>query len=202
MTPEEIEIKIQEVQQLIEQVRAETQKGGNTKERVANLLTQINEIIAELNERPSGGDVVTDSTLKGTGITGNALGLSVDKNAEIAGKLNKPTESTTEKVINADGSITAKSEFERNIYVGVTLPATALEAWKGLIIYFYGSGALTIPNTLSDGWTINGITELSTTLSLSLASGKTWRFGTPEAIPEKQIFTITQKVNNIYLLGV
>lgn len=56
MTPEEI-------QQLIEILRAETQKGGNTKERVANILTK-------LNEKPSGG---ADLTLEQARENGNIL---------------------------------------------------------------------------------------------------------------------------------
>ena len=173
-----------------------------TKGTVFAKYNHVKNVIEILKVGSADFTFVTDATLQGNGITGSPAGLSVAKNAEIAGKLTKPAESTAEKVINADGTTTAKSDFESTKYVAVTLPATALEVWKGLIVYFSGSGALTIPNSLSDGWTINGITELSTTLSLSLASGKTWRFGTPEAIPEKQIFTITQKVNNIYLLGV
>lgn len=80
MTPEEIEILIQEAQSLIEQIRAETQKGGNTKERVANTLTKLNNVLTELNERPSGGGdipVGTERQVLGYNSTGTPLAVTL-----------------------------------------------------------------------------------------------------------------------------
>lgn len=83
-----------EIQQLIEVVRAETQKGGNTKERIATLLTELNDakmqrdgsnltpedITALQTILGSGGitSVETDDTLKGDGSESTPLGLSDD----------------------------------------------------------------------------------------------------------------------------
>lgn len=57
----------------------------------------------------SGSSVLTDGTLKGSGITGNVLGLSESKNAEIAGKLDK-TSTTAQQVASAVGLGVAPSE--------------------------------------------------------------------------------------------
>lgn len=91
-----------EIQQLIEVVRAETQKGGNTKERIANLLTELNDakmqrdgsnltpedITALQTILGSGGitSVETDTTLKGNGSESTPLGLSDDTFELINGK--------------------------------------------------------------------------------------------------------------------
>lgn len=63
----------------------------------------------------SGSSVITDGTLKGYGITGNLLGLSDLKNAEIAGKVDKtatPTQSIASAL--AIGQMTADEKLHVN----------------------------------------------------------------------------------------
>ena len=93
------------------------------------------------------------------------------------------------------------SNLEKTSYLNISLPAVAQESWKGMIIYFSGNGNLTIGDNLSDGWTINGITEIGCSLSVLISGQNTWAFSNPSTIYEKQIFTITKKINKIYILG-
>lgn len=121
-------------------------------------------------------------------------------------KLDKPLtpNNTNQKVILGDNSVKGLETFQVGDQIEVTLPAIVLSGWNGKVVIFTNTGTLTIPTGLPDSWSFNGATLAGVTLSLSLTSPKTWLFGTPTSITEKQIFTIAQRgvTNSTMLFGV
>lgn len=81
---------------------------------------------------------------------------------------------------------------------------TISNLWHGKTVIFTSSGTLTVPASLLPSFIFNGITLPSVTITLAITTPKTWLFGTPIPITEKQIFTLTQRgsTNSIMLLPV
>jgi len=100
------------------------------------------------------------------------------------------------------GADTSKQDISNQIEV--PLPATVSNLWHGKTVIFTSTGTLTVPSTLATSFIFNGITLTGVTLSWAITSPKTWLFGTPIPITEKQIFTLTQRgsTNSIMLLPV
>ncbi len=119
-------------------------------------------------------------------------------------KLDKPLapNNVATKVVNADGSTTDKTTFERTIQVAVPLPATVDTAWMGRIIFFSGVGTLTVPATLPADFSFQGLTKTGCTVTMAIIPPKAWATGTPTQIPPLTTFFVAQEgnTNAIYLL--
>lgn len=124
---------------------------------------------------------------------------------DISGKMDKIPfpDNTNLKVVLGDNTVRPLETFELGDQIEVTLPATVLSSWVGKVVLFTNSGTLTIPTGLPNSWSFNGATLSGVNMSLSITSPKTWLFGTPYPIVEKQIFTIAQRgaTNSIMLFG-
>lgn len=86
----------------------------------------------------------------------------------------------------------------------ITASTNALPEWNGHIVIIKGNITITVPASLPDGFTFEGIVDATFTLNWAITSPKVWKFGAPAAMTEKTIFTFLQSrsnANNIYLLS-
>lgn len=107
-------------------------------------------------------------------------------------------------VENNEGPIDLSLKQDISNQINVSLPATVQDTWHGKTVKFTGTGTLTIPNTFANsGMCFEGITKIGTSLSWAITAPKTFEFGTPPAVAEKQIFTFMQNEgqNSIMILG-
>lgn len=112
------------------------------------------------------------------------------------------TDSTVGGIIPPE-DISAKQDISNQI--SVSLPATVLDSWHGKTVKFTNTGLLTIPSSFTNaGMTFEGITKIGVTLTWAITSPKTFEFGTPDAVAEKQIFTFMQNdgQDSIMILGI
>lgn len=139
--------------------------------------------------------------------------LDVDLDAEVVNrtmadalKLDKPLtpNNTAERLISADGSTTAKSNYQRNKQFFVSLPATVSEDWKGCIVFFTSSGNLTVPIGLTADFTFNGVVDNGVTLTPAITGPMAWLGTAPTAFSGVSIFTMVRRdgTNNFQILGV
>ena len=121
-------------------------------------------------------------------------------------KLDKPLSpnNTSERLINADGSTTAKGNFQRSKQFLISLPATVSEDWKGCIVFFTSSGNLTVPTGLTADFTFNGVVDNGVTLTPAITSPMAWLGTAPAAFSGVAIFTMVRRdgTNNFQILGV
>lgn len=107
--------------------------------------------------------------------------------------------------IFGNGNIDLSNKQDISNQINVTLPATVLDSWHGKTVKFNGTGTLTIPSSfVNSGMCFEGITKIGTTLNWSITSPKTFEFGTPATVTEKQIFTFMQNdgQHSIMILGI
>ena len=125
---------------------------------------------------------------------------------EIATKLTKPTSpnNTSDRLLTADGGTTAKSNYQRNKQYFISLPATVSEEWKGCMVFFTSSGALTVPTGLTADFTFNGIVDSGVSLTPAITTPMTWLGTAPAAFSGIAIFTMVRRdgTNNFQILGV
>jgi hypothetical protein len=106
--------------------------------------------------------------------------------------------------ILGNGNIDFSNKQDISNQINVTLPATVQNTWHGKTVKFTGTGILTIPNSfINPGMCFEGITKIGTTINWSITSPKTFEFGTPPTVGEKQIFTFMQNEgqHSIMILG-
>lgn len=106
--------------------------------------------------------------------------------------------------ILGSGDIDLSNKQDISNQINVTLPATVQDTWHGKTVKFTGTGTLTIPNSfINSGMCFEGITKIGTSLNWSITSPKTFEFGTPPTVTEKQIFTFMQNegLHSIMILG-
>lgn len=133
--------------------------------------------------------------------------LITNENGEL--EFNEITSTSNFKTIDGEsilgnGNINLSNKQDVSNQVDVTLPAIVQNSWHGKTVKFTGTGTLTIPNTfLNSGMCFEGITKIGTSLSWSITSPKTFEFGTPAIVGEKQIFTFMQNEgqHSIMILG-
>lgn len=149
----------------------------------------------------TGGDVFDPTSLQSqidTEIVNRAL--------EDAKKLDKPLSpnNTSERLIEADGGTTPKSNYQRSKQFFVSLPATVSEDWKGCIVFFTSSGNLTVPIGLTSDFTFNGVVDNGVTLTPAITSPMAWLGTAPTAFSGVAIFTMVRRdgTNNFQILGV
>ncbi|SFD94344.1 hypothetical protein [Flavobacterium phragmitis] len=124
-------------------------------------------------------------------------------------EFNDLTSSLDFKTINGesiigDGNIDLSNKQDISNQITVALPATVQDIWHGKTVKFTGTGILTIPGSFSNpGMCFEGITKTATNLSWSITAPKTFEFGTPPTVGEKQIFTFMQNEgqHSIMILG-
>lgn len=115
----------------------------------------------------------------------------------------------TFKTINGEsilgsGNIDLSNKQDISNQINVTLPATVQDTWHGKTVKFTGTGTLTIPNSfINSGMCFEGITKAGTSLNWSITAPKTFEFGIPPTVTEKQIFTFMQNEgqHSIMILG-
>lgn len=115
----------------------------------------------------------------------------------------------TFKTVNGEslfgnGDIDLSNKQDISNQVSVILPATVQDSWHGKTVKFTDTGTLTIPNSFTNsGMCFEGITKIGTSLNWSINSPKTFEFGTPPTVTEKQIFTFMQNegLHSIMILG-
>jgi hypothetical protein len=122
----------------------------------------------------------------------------------------KPTQNNLIYLPNQGGTIalisdvTGKQEISNQIEVIASQNAQA--SWHGKTVFFMANVTITIPASgLPSGYTFEGVTEPSCSVSWAITAPKVWALGAPTATPEKSIFTLMQLMSNsnkIYLFGV
>ncbi|OIV42224.1 hypothetical protein [Flavobacterium johnsoniae] len=133
--------------------------------------------------------------------------LITNENGEL--EFNDITSSLDFKTINGesilgDGNIDLSNKQDIANQINVTLPAIVQDTWHGKTVKFNGTGTLSIPNSFTNsGMCFEGITKIGTSLSWSITSPKTFEFGAPPTVGEKQIFTFMQNEgqHSIMILG-
>lgn len=106
--------------------------------------------------------------------------------------------------ILGSGNIDLSNKQDISNQINVTLPATVQDSWHGKTVKFTGTGTLTIPNSfINSEMCFEGITKAGTLLNWSITAPKTFEFGTPPTVTEKQIFTFMQNdgQHSIMILG-
>ncbi|WDF64513.1 hypothetical protein [Flavobacterium sp. KACC 22763] len=106
--------------------------------------------------------------------------------------------------ILGNGDIDLSNKQDTSNQISVTLPTTVQDSWHGKTVKFSGNGTLTIPSSfINSGMCFEGITKIGTSLSWSVTSPKTFEFGLPPTVGEKQIFTFMQNEgqHSIMILG-
>ncbi|MDP5201126.1 hypothetical protein [Flavobacterium sp. DG2-3] len=114
------------------------------------------------------------------------------------------------KTINGEsilgsGDIDFTNKQDISNQISVTLPATVQNIWHGKTVKFTGTGTLTIPSSfVNSGMCFEGITKIGTSLNWSITAPKTFEFGAPPTVGEKQIFTFMQNEgqHSIMILGI
>jgi len=133
--------------------------------------------------------------------------LVTNENGEL--EFNDITSSLNFKTINGEsilgnGNIDFSKKQDISNQINVTLPAIIQDTWHGKTVKFTGTGTLSIPGSfINSGMCFEGITKIGTSLSWSITSPKTFEFGTPPTVGEKQIFTFMQNdgQHSIMILG-
>jgi hypothetical protein len=139
-----------------------------------------------------------------TNATADNIAETASRKFITAGEKTAIASNTAATAANALAIINLEAKSEKTDQVPVSANIIALESWKGKVVFITGTCTITIPATLSDNWSFNGITTAGVNLSFAITSPKIWQYGTPATITEKQIFTVVQRgaTNEIYLLGV
>ncbi|MCM0665987.1 hypothetical protein [Flavobacterium tyrosinilyticum] len=133
--------------------------------------------------------------------------LTTNSNGEL--EFTNLTSALDFKTINGEsifgnGNIDLSNKQDVSNQINVILPATVQDIWHGKTVKFTGTGTLTIPNSfINPGMCFEGITKMGTSLNWSITAPKTFEFGTPPTITEKQIFTFMQNdgQHSIMILG-
>lgn len=131
--------------------------------------------------------------------------LDADLDAEVVNraladalKIDKPTapNNVPARVINADGSTSAKGDFQLSEQIEISTNQTAQDAWKGKEIWVTASCTLTIPvpSALSAAWNIDILVFPTVTLTLAITSGGTWLHTTPATVSDA-FFRIARRSN-------
>jgi len=99
--------------------------------------------------------------------------------------------------------ISGKQDTANQVEVNTAQDAQA--SWHGKTVFFTANVTITIPAAgLPSGYTFEGVTTPSCTVTWAITSPKVWALGAPAATPGKSIFTLMQLMsnsNNIYLFG-
>ncbi|BDU25095.1 hypothetical protein [Flavobacterium sp. GSB-24] len=133
--------------------------------------------------------------------------LSTNSNGEL--EFSDITSALDFKTINGEailgiGNIDLSNKQDISNQINVTLPATVQDTWHGKTVKFTGTGTLTIPNSFANsGMCFEGITKTGATLNWFITTPKTFEFGSPPTVTEKQIFTFMQNEgqHSIMILG-
>lgn len=154
--------------------------GGTTKAATAETVKILKALIDALTTAVSG---------KEPAITGGVAGQYYDFNK------------TWQTIPVVD--ISGKQDIANQVEVNTTQDAQA--SWHGKTVFFTANVTITIPAAgLPTGYTFEGVTTPSCTVTWAITSPKVWALGAPAATPEKSIFTLMQLMsnsNNIYLFG-
>jgi len=89
--------------------------------------------------------------------------------------------------------LTAKRDISNQIEVSGN--QTADVSWNGKEVTFLTSGLLTIPATLPDSFNFDLATDAGATVTWAITTPKTWLYGAPPTMTEKQICTVSQRTN-------
>ena len=153
-------------------------------------------------------DLTTGGTMKaltaemGKILKGLVDGLTTGKVDKVAGeRLISATEIT--QLTNLTTNLAAKQDIANQIEVIASQDAQP--SWHGKTVFFMANVTVTIPTSgLPSGYTFEGVTAPSCSITWAITSPKVWALGAPAATPEKSIFTLMQLMsnsNNIYLFG-
>lgn len=104
---------------------------------------------------------------------------------------------------NLSIDLSGKQDIANQIEVNTSQNAQA--SWHGKTVFFTANVTITIPAAgLPTGYTFEGVTPPSCSVTWAIIAPKVWALGAPAATPEKSIFTLMQLMsnsNNIYLFG-
>ena len=175
---------------------------------VQELVDAIKEVETSLesilvNDLTTGGVTKALTAEMGKSLKALIDGLDSNKVDKVAGKsLLSDTEITRlATVTNQD--ISGKQDIANQIEVSASQDAQA--SWHGKTVFFTGNVTITIPAAgLPAGYTFEGVTIPSCSVTWAITAPKVWALGAPAATPEKSIFTLMQLMsnsNNIYLFG-
>ena len=110
--------------------------------------------------------------------------------------------STTNKFTNTTEKNTWNGKQDVSNQITVSASGNVDDSWHGKTVFFSGSLALTIPNTLRSNFIFNGITKPGCTITWTITAPFTWGFDPTPLTSEKHTFTMVRELttNNIYIL--
>lgn len=129
---------------------------------------------------------------------GNNKNSEIERSGAVGvGTATKPNHAVTKAQLDLKQDIANQIE--------VTASQDAQVSWHGKTVFFMANVTITIPAIgLPTGYTFEGVTEPSCSVTWAITTPKTWALGAPAATPEKSIFTLMQLMSNsdkIYLFG-
>lgn len=155
-----------------------------------------------VNDLTTGGTTKALTADMGKTLKGLVDSLGTNKVDKVAGeRLISASEQT--QLSNLTTNLAAKHDIANQFEVNTSQVAQA--SWHGKTVFFTANVTITIPASgLPSGYTFEGVTIPSCTVTWTITSPKVWVFGAPAVTPEKSIFTLMQLMsnsNNIYLFG-
>lgn len=167
---------------------------------IKTVETSLSSIL--VNDLSTGGTTKALTAEMGKTLKGLIDGLTNEKVNKVAGeRLISETEIT--QLTNLTANLAAKQDIANQIEVIASQDAQP--SWHGKTVFFMANVTITIPGSgLPSGYTFEGVTIPSCTVTWAITSPKVWALGAPAATPEKSIFTLMQLMsnsNNIYLFG-
>lgn len=177
-------------------------------------LDTVQELVDAIKEVETSLESILVNDLTTGGVT-KALTAEMGKSLKAlidALGTNKVDKVAGERLINAAEQLqlsnlatdfSAKQDIANQVEVSASQDAQA--SWHGKTVFFTANVTITIPAAgLPSGYTFEGVTAPSCTVTWAITAPKVWVLGAPAATPEKSIFTLMQLMsnsNNIYLFG-
>jgi len=174
---------------------------------VQELVDAIKEVETSLqtilvNDLTTGGTTKALTAEMGKSLKALIDALGTNKVDKVAGeRLISAAEQL--QLSNLSIDLSGKQDIANQIEVNVSQNAQA--SWHGKTVFFTANVTITIPAAgLPTGYTFEGVTPPSCSVTWAIIAPKVWALGSPAATPEKSIFTLMQLMsnsNNIYLFG-
>lgn len=174
---------------------------------VQELVNAIKEVETSLetilvNDLTTGGTTKALTAEMGKSLKALIDALDTNKVDKVAGeRLINAAEQT--QLSNLNTNLAAKQDIANQVEVVASQDAQA--SWHGKTVFFMANVTITIPATgLPAGYTFEGVTVPSCSVTWAIIAPKVWTLGAPAATPEKSIFTLMQLMSNsnsIFLFG-
>jgi len=222
------EVTYDTLKKLADEARAIRAIVGGTTADGDSIINTITELMAVLTTYPEGTDLFTlvqdkvakadvynalDCVVSGKVADARQLKVLNDTITALTATVNNKVDKVVgERLISAaeqtqlanlNTNLAAKQDIANQVDVSTSQDAQA--SWHGKTVFFIANVTITIPGSgLPSGYTFEGVTDPSCSITWAITAPKTWVLGAPAATPEKSIFTLMQLMSNsnkIYLFG-